>query len=112
MNPVLWFSPTLDQNGNQFATLAGRILNSTGKALSEFDFVLEHQDEEASEAERFYPVTYVHYDVNTHPLLGENFVLPDIPPGKYRLAFVAGRLYEFTVTLEAGSLGFIEIQLD
>ena len=112
VNPVLWFSPTLNQNGSQLATLAGRILDPTGEPLSEFDFVLEQQEKDVNEAERFYPVTYVPYGVNAHPLLGENFTLSDIPPGEYRLAFVAGRLYEFTVTIDPGSLGFIEIQLD
>jgi murein DD-endopeptidase MepM/ murein hydrolase activator NlpD len=112
VNPILWFSPAVNQDGAQTAFLAGQIMDSVGRPLSEFDFVVEEQGVEASEAARFYPVTYVHYDVNAHPILGENFVIPDIPAGAYRLAFINGRFYEFSFTLEPGSLGFIQIQLD
>ena len=112
LNPVLWFTPAVGQNGQQSAILAGRILDAYGKPLSEFEFVLEKLGENDSEIDRYYPLTYVHYGVNSHPLLDENFVLPDIPPGEYRLVFIAGRFYELTFTLEPGALGFIELQLD
>jgi murein DD-endopeptidase MepM/ murein hydrolase activator NlpD len=112
VNPVLWFTPAADQNGNPSAMLAGQILDSYGVPLSEFDFVLERREEGDSEVEKYYPVTYVGYGVNPHPLLVENFVLPDIPPGVYRLAFISGRFYEFEFTLNPGALGFIQIQLD
>lgn len=112
VNPVLWFMPAADQKGKQLAVLAGQILDSYGVPLSEFDFVLEKRVEGDSEVEKYYPVTYVGYGVNAHPLLDENFVLPDIPPGEYRLAFISGRFYEFEFTLNPGALGFIQIQLD
>ena len=112
VNPVLWFTPTADQNGNQSAVLAGQILDAYGLPLSEFDFVLERRVEGDSEVEKYYPVTYVGYGVNAHPLLNENFVLPDIPPGEYRLAFISGRFYDFEFKLNSGALGFIKIQLD
>lgn len=112
VNPVLWFPPAVNQDGSQTAFLAGQILDSYGKYLSEFSFVLEEQGAETAEMARFYPVTYVDYQVTAHPILGENFVIPDMPAGTYRLAFIAGRFYEFMFTLAPGSLGFFQIQLD
>jgi len=112
LNPVLWFAPVSGREGTQSAIIAGKILDPYGMPLSEFDFVLEKQEENAVEIERYYPMTYVHYGVNAHPLLDENFVLPDLPPGEYRLAFIAGRFYEFEFTLNPGELGLIQIQLD
>ncbi len=112
VNPLLWFAPTLNQAGARSAALAGQILDANGQPLPGFEFVLEQQGAEEHEPQSFYPVTYVSYGVNAHPDLQENFVLPDIPAGDYRLAFIAGRFYEFTFTLAPGSLGFIQVQLD
>lgn len=112
VNPVLWFAPVVIQADHNAATLAGRIVDSAGEPLHEFAFALERFGEDGAISDRYYPITYVGYGVNPHPLLNENFVIPDIPPGDYRLAFVASRLYEFYFTLDPGALGFITIQLD
>jgi len=112
LNPVLWFAPVQEESGSRSSSLAGRIIDSFGRPLSEFEFVLEKRGNEATNPERFYPMTYVSYGVNPHPLLEENFAYPDIPPGAYRLVFIAGRVYEVEFELEPGALGFIQIQLD
>ncbi|MFW5714450.1 MAG: M23 family metallopeptidase, partial [Brevefilum sp.] len=112
VNPVLWFAPAVAQDGTESALLAGKLIDPWGVPLSEFEFVLKQMGERDTEIRRYYPLTYFSYGVNAHPLLDENFVFADIPPGDYRLTFIAGRLYEFEFTLEPGSLGFFTLQLD
>ena len=112
MNPILWFSQGLGQNEPQSAVLTGTILDRFGNPLPEFEFVLERRGDDGDQVQRYYPVTYVSYGVNSHPLLEENFAVPDLPPGDYRMAFIAGRFYEFEFTLRPGELGIIRVQVD
>lgn len=111
-NPVLWFAPLDDPNHQGMAMLAGAILDPNGIPVPEFPLVLEKMTDTGAVEAFFYPQTYYGHSVNGHPKLGENFAIPDIPAGNYRLAFIYGRMYEFFFTLEAGSLGFIKVQVD
>jgi murein DD-endopeptidase MepM/ murein hydrolase activator NlpD len=111
-NPVLWFEPVQAQEEVQAALLAGQIMDRFGTPLPEFEFVLMWKSAVDGQPERDYPITYVSYSVNAHPLLNENFVVPDLPPGVYQLSFIAGRFYQFDFTLQPGKLGFIRVQLD
>jgi len=111
-NPVLWFSPSRGNGSESAGVLAGLITNRYGETLSEFSMTLEKIGEDSTIEARFYPQTYYFLGANGHPELGENFVVPDIPAGNYRLAFISGRLYEIFFELQSGSLGFIKLQLD
>jgi murein DD-endopeptidase MepM/ murein hydrolase activator NlpD len=112
VNPVLWFAPLDDPDHPSTATLAGIILGLDSSPLTEFQLTLERLTEFGTVEAYYYPKTYEAGQVNTHPLLGENFAIVDLPPGDYRLAFSANRLYEVIFTLEPGALGFIKVQLD
>jgi len=112
VNPMLWFAPLDDPDHPATATLAGIILGLDGSPLIEFQLTLERLTEFGTVEAYYYPKTYEAGRVNAHPLLGENFSISDLPPGDYRLAFSANRLYEVIFTLEPGSLGFITVQLD
>jgi len=112
VNPVLWFAPLADLDSDDTAMLAGLILDRDGTPFPQFSLTLEKLTDEGTVDGHYYPETYYPTRVNDHPLLGENFVVPDIPAGDYRLAFISGRIYEFFFTLEPGSLGFIKVQLD
>jgi len=111
-NPVLWFSPLDDPQIGQTGSLAGIILDQYGDPLTEFELTLQKLNAEGVVERTYYPKTYYPVGVNPHPILGENFTLPDLPPGDYRLMFIAGGLYEVTFTLEPGALGFIKLQAD
>ncbi len=110
LNPVLWFSPFVSVDDVPNATLAGLILDPYGQPLSDFSLSLEQLDVEGNAVGHYYPLTYTPSATNAHPVLGENFVVPDIPAGDYRLAFVYGGLNEVFFTLEPGVLGFISLQ--
>jgi murein DD-endopeptidase MepM/ murein hydrolase activator NlpD len=111
-NPVLWFAPLDDADHQDKTMLAGLILDRNGNPLPEFPLVLEKLSDSGAIEAYYYPQTYYGRSVNGHPKLGENFAVPDIPAGNYRLAFIYERMYAFTFTLEAGSLGFIKVQVD
>jgi murein DD-endopeptidase MepM/ murein hydrolase activator NlpD len=112
VNPVLWFAPLDDTDHQGTAVLAGLILDQGGKPVPEFPLTLEKIAATGEVEGYYYPLTYFPVGMNAHPLLGENFTVPDIPAGDYRLAFISGRLYEVFFTLEPGTLGFIKVQLD
>jgi murein DD-endopeptidase MepM/ murein hydrolase activator NlpD len=112
VNPVLWFAPLDDLESDDSAMLAGLILDRGGTPVPHFSLTLEKLTDEGPVERHYYPETYYPTRVNEHPLLGENFVVPDIPAGNYRLAFISGRMYEFFFELKPGSLGFIKVQLD
>ena len=112
VNPVLWFAPFQPPGSQTFAHLSGVILGINGQPLSEFGFVLEEIDQNGHIVETYYPKTYNENGANSHPLLGENFLFPDIPYGTYRLSFVSGRVYETTITIAPGELAFLKLQVD
>ena len=112
VNPVLWFSPVSTTSTARTATIAGEILGRYGSPMTSLPVTIEKFGQEGAVVERFYVETYIpSTSTNAHPVLSENFVLPDIPAGDYRMAFIAGRLYEVFFTLEPGSLGFVKLQL-
>ncbi len=112
VNPVLWFAPLDDENYPQTALLAGLILDQNGNPIPQLPFTLEKLSASGEVEMYFYPMTYFPADLNAHPLLNENFTVPDIPAGKYRLALIAGKYYEYFFKLEPGAVGFITVQLD
>lgn len=112
LNPVLWFAPDQEPGSDQMAVLAGRILDRFGHPLNEFAFVLEKIGAEGDIEKSYYPMTYYPIGVNSHPLLDENFAVPDLPPGEYKLTLISGRIHSYNFTLQPGSLGFLALQLE
>lgn len=108
-NPVLWFSPLTNQSTGETGSLAGIIVDRYGKAVDEAAVTLQKLDENGQVEKTYYLMTYAKDGTNPHPALGENFTLPDLPPGDYRLSFVAGKLYAVFFTLDPGMLGFINL---
>lgn len=111
-NPVLWFAPITVPESGALSTLAGRVVDASGEPIQAAALALEQLGADGSIGARYYPLTYDQLDINAHPQVGENFVVSDIQPGDYRLALVYGRLYELYFTLDAGNMGFIELQLE
>lgn len=109
-NPVLWFSPLVNQALGQTATLAGLIVDSSGKSVPEVSLTLEKLSDEGEIEGHYYFKTYAENGIHSHPALDENFALPDIPSGDYRLSYISGKMYEVFFTLEPGKLGFINLQ--
>ena len=109
-NPILWFSPLDDRSLVQTATLAGTITDPSGDMLPEISLTLEKLSDEGEVEQHYYFKTYAETGINSHPALDENFAIPDLPPGDYRLAYIFGKMYENFFTLEPGKLGFLNSQ--
>jgi murein DD-endopeptidase MepM/ murein hydrolase activator NlpD len=112
VNPVLWFAPFEDADHSEMAALAGLVVDRYGNPRSELPLTLEKLGAAGEVEAYYYPFTYPSNGVNAHPIVGENFAITDIAAGNYRLSLISGRLYEFTFSLEPGTLGFIKVQLD
>ncbi len=111
INPILWFAPILKHEDGAGGILAGLLIDKDGNPLSEQELSLERFAPDGSVEKHYYFKTYTLTGINSHPELGENFVLPDLPPGEYRLAYVNGKLYEVHFTLQPDSLGFVKLQI-
>ena len=111
-NPALWLSPRTNENGQQYGTLAGKLDNARGNPI-DFTFKAEYYpDNNGSPQKTYYIETYA---TDIDPIRGddtyqENFVLVDLPPGRYRIALsVSGKWTERWVDVEAGKLSFVTI---
>ena len=113
VNPVLWLTPLhVSEPVVTTSLLAGVVQDSEGIPIPEAKLTLEKIAEDGSVQESTYFISYYKSGVNAHPLLGENFAIPDLNPGKYRLSFVNNQLYEIYFTLEPGILGFVTLLVD
>jgi murein DD-endopeptidase MepM/ murein hydrolase activator NlpD len=110
INPILWFSPLMDQDLNQTSTLAGMLIDFNGKPIPEASITLQKLDDEGEVEKQYFFKTYAQDGVNANPVVRENFAMPDLIPGNYRLTYLSGTLYERFFTLEPGMLGFIQLQ--
>jgi murein DD-endopeptidase MepM/ murein hydrolase activator NlpD len=131
-NPELWLAPAaplrlppnsgnLPDGGaprggeNEGGTLAVRAVDSHGN-LVPLTLDVQYFEDPAGPVTKTFPVEAYYwkekFPVNSDDVLGENFVLGSLPPGRYRLSFVYwGVLYERWVDVAAGKLTFTEFNL-
>lgn len=110
-DPVLWFTPISGTGTDEEAgLLAGAFIKTNGEPISEYDFTLVQVNEEGGILYLYYPTTYYTDEMNSHPLLGENYVVPDLPAGDYLLSYIDGSVYEVYFTVEPGELVFLYVQ--
>lgn len=112
-NPFLYLQPLTGKDGQPLSVLAGRLTNSNGEFIATPQLVVERADLPANAApERFYIETYA-AGIPSDPAWQENFVLADLPPGRYRVTFIYnGRLIERFITLNAGQITYITLQVE
>ncbi|HWQ04714.1 MAG TPA: M23 family metallopeptidase [Longilinea sp.] len=112
-NPFLFLKPLTDSNGNPLAVLAGQLMDSNGQYISSPQLVAEQIElPDNSPPRRYYMETYA-TDASSDPEWQENFVLGDLQPGRYRISFVFdGKLIERFITLSAGKLTYLSLQME
>lgn len=112
-NPLLYLAPLNDTNGTALAVLAGQLIDTTGQFISTPQLVVEQMDlPENAAPQRYYIETYA-AEISSDPDWQENFVLSDLQPGRYRISFVyQGRLLERFITLTAGQLTYLSLQVE
>jgi hypothetical protein len=111
-NPALWLFPRIDENGQQYGALAGKIVNAQGDPIYFTVKAEYYPDIDGSPDKTYYIETYA---PDTNPIRSddqyqENFALLDLPPGHYRIALNAsGKWTERWVEIESGKLSFVTI---
>lgn len=104
-NPSLWLAPY-----EGWGVLAGTFTDSRGRAIQNAVIVVTPLNVD-------YPVrvvhTYLSDAVTPDDYWQENFVVADLPQGRYEVTlFVADRIYERTVDLLPGRTNYIAVQAD
>ena len=109
-NPELWLRPhQKDQdisNGTApNGAIAGRIVDEFNSPIYILNVVVERFGLDGQEIiETIYVETYADFSVNGDDEWGENFVLGDLTPGKYRVTFVARGLQSWDLEVYPGHL--------
>jgi len=105
-NPELWLRPYPD-----WGTLAGRITDNRGRLVPLVNITVTSKqlDEQEINPVRRYLTTYADGAVNPDELLGENFVLADLPPGIYTVGInTESSIQRKNVTIVPDKLNWIE----
>lgn len=107
VNPALWLAPY-----EGWGTLAGRITTASGTflynaTLTVFPTAL---DSTLDDWEPRVVTSYANNQVNPDRIWQENFVIPDLPAGEYRLtARAGGELLETRITIRPGATTFVKL---
>jgi biotin carboxyl carrier protein len=107
VNPALWLAPY-----EGWGTLAGRITTAHGTFLYNAALTVTpaHPDLTLDDWEPRTVNSYANDQVNPDWIWQENFVIPDLPAGEYRLTARAGReILETTVTIRPGATTFVKL---
>jgi murein DD-endopeptidase MepM/ murein hydrolase activator NlpD len=105
-NPLLWMVPYVDHG-----TIAGRVLDSNGNLINDLDITVRNWNTGLIESTT---TSYVYLntgsDVNADPEWGENFVVGDIPTGRYEVsATINGVRVSKVVEVFEGQTSFVEL---
>jgi murein DD-endopeptidase MepM/ murein hydrolase activator NlpD len=107
-NPELWLQPHNDENGDSRGAIAGVILDEFGSPIPISSISVEQLAPDSGEIlAQYYLESYADWTVNGDDMLGENFVLGDLPAGKYRVSFVARGLQTYEVDVLPGQVTMI-----
>ena len=104
-NPELWLRPLADSG-----VLAGYLLDADGRRLLVESLVLEHlagPDEDPQRTQ--YLETYGGPMASGDDLWGEHFAIGALPPGRYLVTFVNGRIFEIEIEIEPGQLTLFSV---
>ncbi len=110
-NPALWLIPKQSTDG-ALGMLAGLVVNQVGEAQMNRQLTLEALEENDKGCKlRYYFETYAGADLNSNEQIHENFALADLPAGDYRLTMVAGKVFEFYLSVHPGKISFVSIKI-
>jgi biotin carboxyl carrier protein len=105
VNPALWLAPYAG-----WGTLAGRVTTSRGSLLYNAILTIAPADSSSELDEARILTTYAGSQGRADELWNENFVIPDLPAGNYRLSVQAGgEVIRATVAIRSGVTTFLKI---
>jgi murein DD-endopeptidase MepM/ murein hydrolase activator NlpD len=104
-NPLLWLAPY-----EGWGTLAGRFVDRQNRRIQGATITVIPQNVNTT---RRTARTYMTNLVNSDEVWDENFVVADLPAGKYEVLLnVAGRAFRRIVEIKPGQTNFIVVQAD
>jgi murein DD-endopeptidase MepM/ murein hydrolase activator NlpD len=103
-NPELWLKPHQNDNGDPNGAIAGRIIDEYGAPIYVPSVVVQSIGPNGEITDTIYVETYADFTVNGDDEWGENFVVGDLPPGRYMVSFVARGLQEWKLEVYPGQL--------
>jgi len=107
-NPELWLQPHNDESEQPHGIIAGQILDEFGSPIPLVSISIEHLAPDSDQAQATYYVeSYADWTVNGDDVLGENFVISDLPAGNYRISLVARGLQVYEVEVLPGQVTMI-----
>jgi hypothetical protein len=112
-NPELWLAPRRDASGEEFGTIAGRIIDKSGQQLYIPNVVIEFLPGPGQDPLwQLYVETYAEDGFRGDDQWDENFGVGDLPPGWYRISFVTRGMQVREVQVSPGELTFVEVNVD
>lgn len=110
-NPVLWLPARRDEAGRLLGVLAGRVVDSAGRPVHLFLQVQFYPSRNEPPQRAFEIETYAAEKYPVHPddSLQENFALPDLPPGWYRLTTLKGPWQEVWAQVSPAQMTLISM---
>lgn len=107
-NPELWLQPHHDEGGQPHGIIAGRLIDEYGGPIPGTAIRIDHLSPDGEDIQATYYVdSYADWTVNGDDIWQENFVLSNIPAGKYRVSFVARGLQSYDVYVQPGMVTLI-----
>jgi murein DD-endopeptidase MepM/ murein hydrolase activator NlpD len=103
-NPELWIQPHQNEGSEYNGVLAGRIIDEFGNPIHIPAVEISQLSADEEIVSTFYVETYADFTINGDDVWGENFVVGDLEPGKYRVSFVARGLQTFDVEILSGQV--------
>lgn len=101
-NPMLWIAPY-----EGWGTLAGRVIDKDGKFITGAQVSVRPINVQTEPRAQH---TYLNWDLKSDDVWQENFVIGDLPAGRYELTVRTGQTFRHTIDLLPGQTNFIEIQ--
>lgn len=101
-NPMLWIAPY-----EGWGTLAGRVIDLDGKFITGAIVSVRPINVQAEPREQY---TYLNWDLAPDEVWQENFVIGDLPAGRYEVTIRTGQTFRHTIDILPGQTNFIEVQ--
>lgn len=101
-NPMLWIAPY-----EGWGTLAGRVIDAAGKFITGAIVSVRPINVQTVPREQY---TYMNWDLAPDEVWQENFVVGDLPAGRYEVTIRAAQTFRRTVDILPGQTNFIEVQ--
>ncbi len=112
VNPVLWLVAHQTELDGLKGNLGGVVLDRWGNRVADKEITIAAQQKDgAGRMRRFFIKTYADTSLAEASPFGENFVLADLPAGKYLVTIYDGTMHEAMVTILPGKTTFVTIRV-